>query len=214
MIPPVTTNEIEVFAYKVTDTTEPSITFTVMSSILPPPFTITDDPDPLSQQGVMHPPITRTITPPPYPYFTTSGGDDQSTKISSAESFPTVTYKSGPPGPPCKLLCGKPCVVFCGGPCLIDCTDAGDDFPDPIDPPPPPATAPGPQTTAGPDSGPNEDDPQDEEEEELDDDCDIEFGLPQVTLIDGDGDGGDSSSLSLSSATTTVSASVTQSSLT
>ena len=40
----------------------------VTRSILPPPFTISDDRNPLSQDGVTHPPVTRTITPPPFPY--------------------------------------------------------------------------------------------------------------------------------------------------
>ncbi|KAL8946784.1 MAG: hypothetical protein Q9222_006862, partial [Ikaeria aurantiellina] len=78
-IPPVTTNQIDVWNVNISAGVSSTIIYPT-SSILPPPFTITDDPNPRHQSGVSHPPVHRTITPPPYPYsyspptFTPSGG--------------------------------------------------------------------------------------------------------------------------------------------
>lgn len=77
-IPPVTTTEINFWNTAIPNSTNVTAIW-LTTSILPPPFTITDNPDPLSQ-GVTHPPVTRTITPPPWPY-----------------SFSTPTSSSGPP---------------------------------------------------------------------------------------------------------------------
>lgn len=66
-IPPVTTDKIDLWNVNVTSGVKSSI-IQITRSILPPPFTITDDQNPLSLDGVTHPPVTRTITPPPYPY--------------------------------------------------------------------------------------------------------------------------------------------------
>ena len=66
-IPAVTTDKIDLWDINVTSGVESSV-IQITRSILPPPFTITDDQNPLSQDGVTHPPVTRTITPPPFPY--------------------------------------------------------------------------------------------------------------------------------------------------
>lgn len=206
-IPPVTTTEIEVWAYTVYDTrTASSIwsTFGVTPSIRPPNFTITNDPNPLSESGVSHPPVTRTITPPPWPYSytepgatrptntattTTGGNDDDDDGIIAW--FPTPTWKPGPPGPLCRSGCGRPCLLFCNKPCLFDCIDGGSDFPDPKNPSPPPRPTPSfrpdplptkkpvPAPTVPPD--PKGTDPQDEEQEDDDQACALEFGLPLPT---------------------------------
>ena len=66
-IPPVTTDRIDLWNVNITAGVQSSV-IQITRSILPPPFTITDDQNPLSQDGVTHPPVTRTITPPPFPY--------------------------------------------------------------------------------------------------------------------------------------------------
>lgn len=125
----VTTTVIEVWNVELTGTQlSTSPTFQVTSSVLPPPFTITDDPNPESQAGVSHPPVTRIITPPPYPYSQTAPDPH----------FPSVTFKHGPPLAQCKIGCGTHCLIFCSHPCLIGCgPGGGSDFPDPINPNPP-----------------------------------------------------------------------------
>lgn len=179
--------------YTVTDTNLASTVisyFYVTSSILPPSFTITDNPNPETSPDVDNPPVTRIITPPPYPYtFTTPESNKASrttTTNAAAAVFPIVTYKPGKAGPICKSGCGKPCLLFCSHPCLLDCTDGGDDFPDPINPNPPkrptppvqddplPTGKPGPDT---PPPDPNEDDPEDPDEEDEDAECAAEFNL-------------------------------------
>ncbi|KAJ4288855.1 hypothetical protein N0V88_007185 [Collariella sp. IMI 366227] len=104
-IPPVTTTEIEVWAYTVSGTRTTSgaySTFRITPSIRPSPFTIKDDPNPLKQSGVSHPPVTRTITPPPWPYTYTPPGGGRPTTTSKSSSdpvvpiFPIVTWKPGP----------------------------------------------------------------------------------------------------------------------
>jgi len=66
----VTTTVIEVWNVELTGTQiSTSPTFQVTSSVLPPPFTTTDDPNPESQAGVSPTHVTRIITPPPYPIY-------------------------------------------------------------------------------------------------------------------------------------------------
>ncbi|CAD6447523.1 8ee79419-bd96-49f7-bc53-35763a80c0cc [Sclerotinia trifoliorum] len=194
-IPPVTTTEIEVWAYSVTNSNNAStITspFYVTSSVRPPPFTITDDPNPESSPGVTHAPVTRTITPPPYPYtFTTQNAETTSSKTTTpvAAIFPIVTFKPGKPGPICKSGCGSKCLIFCDHPCLLDCSNGGQDFPDPLDPSPSPKPTPKPiddplppgKQDPGPTGDPNEDDPEDPDKEEEDDKCALELCLPVPT---------------------------------
>ncbi|KAL8713553.1 MAG: hypothetical protein Q9220_002415 [cf. Caloplaca sp. 1 TL-2023] len=83
-IPPLTTNQIDVWNINISAGVSSTIIYPT-SSILPPPFTITDDPNPRHQSGVTHPPVHRTITPPPYPY---------------SYSPPTVTPTGGLQGSP------------------------------------------------------------------------------------------------------------------
>ncbi|KAI0865017.1 hypothetical protein F4860DRAFT_527723 [Xylaria cubensis] len=201
-IPPLVITEIPVWHYTVSGTntvTTVISTFYVTESIRPPPFTITDNPNPLSKTGVTHSPVTRTITPPPYPYsFTTPTSRPTTTTTSSTTGvapviFPIVTYKPGKPGPICKSHCGTPCFIFCHEPCLLDCTDGGNDFPDPVDPNPPPRPTPEEEndptptakvTTAKPlPTDPVGDDPGDEDEEDEDDQCAFEFSLPAPTYV-------------------------------
>ncbi|KAI0552393.1 hypothetical protein F4679DRAFT_535452 [Xylaria curta] len=202
-IPHYVITEIPVWEYTVTDTVTATTiisTFYVTESIRPPPFTITDDPNPLRQSGVTHPPVTRTITPPPYPYSFTSPASRPTTTTTTTGTtgivpFPIVTYKPGKPGPICKSHCGTPCFIFCDTPCLLDCSDGGNDFPDPVNPKPPPRPKPTEEndppptsakvTTAKPE--PTDvagDDPGDEEEEDEDDQCAFEFALPAPTYVD------------------------------
>ncbi|KAL1858931.1 hypothetical protein Daus18300_009801 [Diaporthe australafricana] len=200
-IPPVTTDQIEVWGHSISDTRSSQgvwETFYVTPSIRPSPFTIINDPNPLSSPGVSHPPVTRTITPPPYPYtYTPSEGTKPTSTSSSTDIipilpfFPIPTYKPGSPGPLCKSKCGKPCLIFCDHPCLLDCSDGGgNDFADPKNPSPPPKPKPisppdSPRPTAKPNpnpppsgTDPKMDDPEDPEEEEEDRQCALEFDLP------------------------------------
>ena len=68
-IPPVTTNQINLWNVHVPSGAKSSL-ISLTTSILPPPFTITDDRNPDGQPGVTHPIVVRTITPPPWPYST------------------------------------------------------------------------------------------------------------------------------------------------
>lgn len=105
---------------------ETSALIYVTSSISPHPFIITDDPNPQSKPGITHPPVTRTITPPPYPYTTNRPTD-----------HPHLTHSSGAPQHPCKIGCGHKCFgLFCLHPCLLGCSPKPPGFHDPIDPNP------------------------------------------------------------------------------
>ncbi|PSR80523.1 glycosyl hydrolases family 18-domain-containing protein [Coniella lustricola] len=200
-IPPVTTSLIEVWEFTWTDTNTATTvfqTFSPTSSVRPPPFTITDNPNPLSQSGVTHSPVTRTITPPPYPYSVEAHTSTTSSTTTSGAAilFPIVTVKPGTPGPICKSGCGIPCLIFCDSPCLLDCTDPGDDYDDPSNPDPPPRPTPTDPEDPAPTSGmtkvtptpepsdPQETDPGDEEEEDEDDQCALDNNLPQPTYVD------------------------------
>ncbi|KAL8738495.1 MAG: hypothetical protein Q9181_000706 [Wetmoreana brouardii] len=149
-IPPVTTDKIDFWNVVVTSGGKPTIHPT--SSILPPPFVITND----RKSG--EPIVTRTITPRPFPYDTSS---------SSIPTFPppiSFTNKGDDDhggdkpgnkkgGPPCLLPtgCGHKCgeglpgplgifakAVLCNKPCLTDCLPhPHPDFIDPSDPDPP-----------------------------------------------------------------------------
>lgn len=181
-IPPVVTTAIDVWQHTVTDSktvSQAESSFYATPSILPPPFVITNDPNPRSSPGVSHSPVTRTITPPPYPYkFTTprSKGavptsqpappgeeDDNDDDDDIGISLPVVTYRPGPPGPKCRSGCGKRCLIFCNSPCLLNCIDGGNDFVDPSNPNPRRANPRKPFPSGKPFPG---DDPEAEEEKE------------------------------------------------
>lgn len=137
-LPPMTTNQIDVWNVNITAGVTGSL-LTVTRSILPPPFTITDSPNPRSEPGVTHPPVHRTITPPPFPHIAPKPTSSQPGDI------PPLSHTSkAPPGPTCKSGCGSKCKYFCVGPCLLDCVDPPGGFRDPIDPNPGPPPGPGP----------------------------------------------------------------------
>lgn len=135
--PPVTTDRINVWNVNITSGVGSSV-IQVTRSILPPPFTITDDRNPRSQSGVTNPVVTRTITPPPFPYPKSElilpprrVGTSSTLATSSGVVFPypttsgylyppqwdcpeckdppSVTHSSGDPKNPCKTRCGAPC---------------------------------------------------------------------------------------------------------
>jgi hypothetical protein len=196
-IPPVTLTAIDVWEFTVTNTdtaTTVITTFYPTSSILPPPFIIYNNPNPLSQSGVVHPVVSRTITPPPFPYAppvhtaTTTTGPGPVGLI-----LPVVTFKPGPPGPICLIGCGLPCVLFCSHPCLLDCPDGGNDFNDPKDPNPPGKPTANPTNDPLPTGSPtvipvpidqNGVDPEDENEDEEDEQCAFAFGQAVPNYID------------------------------
>ncbi|KAL8664294.1 MAG: hypothetical protein Q9168_007929, partial [Polycauliona sp. 1 TL-2023] len=110
-IPPVTTDQIDYWNVNVTDGVKQSL-ITATKSILPPPFTITDNPNPKSEQGVTHPPVVRTITPPPWPYYipqaSTNPGNNNPTPTLPSDignivnTIPVSHTSMAPPGPTCK----------------------------------------------------------------------------------------------------------------
>ncbi|KAE8143536.1 hypothetical protein BDV38DRAFT_276621 [Aspergillus pseudotamarii] len=118
-IPPVTTDKIDWWNLNLTSSTSKT-TFTLQSSILPPPFYITNSPEAARSRG---------ITPPPFPWSTITHP--------SEESLPTLTFIEGPPSPTCLTGCGHKCHIFCEGVCERDCSGGGSDFYDPDDPDPP-----------------------------------------------------------------------------
>ena len=149
-IPPVTTNQINLWNVNITSGGLSSSLIYITSSILPPPFTISDDQNPQSQQGVTHLSVTRTITPLPYPYATTSPGP---------QDHPPLTHVSGHSRHPCKIGCGHKCRgFFCHVPCLLDCISPPPGFHDPVDPddsnPPGPGPGPGPSPPNSPEPSP------------------------------------------------------------
>ncbi|PNP39417.1 hypothetical protein TGAMA5MH_08623 [Trichoderma gamsii] len=103
-IPPITTTLIPIWNTLIPDNVTSAIIYPT-SSILPPPIVVTDNPNPLKQSGVTHPPQTRTIYPPPFPYLTSSTSHDS--------HLPTLTYKSSMPKPTCKSGCGSVCHYWC-----------------------------------------------------------------------------------------------------
>lgn len=118
--------------FNVSDPHATTGTIDVTSSIILPPVTITDNPNP---QTTSPPPSshvlgTRTITPPPEPHSSTTQGP-----------FPTIHWTVGPPGPICSVGCGALCAIFCTGTCGLECAGIGaggkDPFADPTDPDPP-----------------------------------------------------------------------------
>ena len=198
-IPPVTTTEIPAWEWTVTDTdsdTTLTSTYYPTSSVLPPPFVITDDPNPRSSPSVSHSKVTRTITPPPYPY-SYSTPTTSPTTTQPGVIFPIITWHPGPPGPICKSGCGLPCLIFCNSPCLLNCIGGGFDFPDPANPDPPPQPEPDPDpgsenSTPDPNEpqepdDPTETEPEDDDEDDLDEECAAEFGLPDPPY-DGQGE--------------------------
>ena len=143
-IPPITTDRIDLWTVNISCGVSSSL-ISITSSILPPPFTITDDRNPWSQQGVTHPLRTLTVTPPPYPYSTTSPGPQQ---------HPPIAHRSGTPGKYCKIGCGHKCSgLFCHRPCLFDCIPGpGLGFFDPDDPDPEGPPSPDPERSPEPSS--------------------------------------------------------------
>ena len=132
-IPPLTTDQIEVWNVKISSASDTKSTevISVTSSILPPPFIITNDRNPKSEEGVAHPIQTRTITPLPYPYSTSKPGPGPGP---GPLQFPPLVHHFGLPRNPCKRGCGHKCLVFCDAPCLLNCPHPPPGFQDPGDP--------------------------------------------------------------------------------
>ncbi|PGH16891.1 hypothetical protein AJ80_05035 [Polytolypa hystricis UAMH7299] len=105
-------------------------------SVLPPLFTITDDPDP-EDDGTSNPVNTREITPPPWPWpsdktpppttTTSTEGDDDDDDEDDVD-FPVIIHTNGLLKPSCKSGCGKKGQVFCDRPCLLFCPSGNFDF--------------------------------------------------------------------------------------
>lgn len=123
----VITTAIKVWNIRLTGSTRPScLAIDLTSSVSPPPFKITDDPNPENKPSFKHPPVTRMIPPPPIPYIQTLRNP----------RLPVLTFRPGLPPAPCIINCGRPCLLFYNKPCLSGCSP-GTAFPNPIDPNPP-----------------------------------------------------------------------------
>ncbi|KAI3092753.1 CAZyme family GH18 [Penicillium roqueforti] len=120
--------------------------------------TITNDPNPLNETGVRHPPVTRTVTLPPWPQTTViyypppdnTGSDKEDNSSDDPDDdidlppIPDITIKDGPSDPQCDN-CPNPgslcddlfCFCFL---CPPSSGGGGGDggFVDPSDPNPPP----------------------------------------------------------------------------
>ncbi|KAE8132052.1 glycosyl hydrolase family 71-domain-containing protein [Aspergillus pseudotamarii] len=70
-VPPTTVSVLPLWSVTITSPT-PTTTIYPMYRIPPQTIVITDDPNPLSEEGVSHPPVTRDITIPPYPWTCTT----------------------------------------------------------------------------------------------------------------------------------------------
>ncbi|KAL4911869.1 hypothetical protein BDW62DRAFT_207015 [Aspergillus aurantiobrunneus] len=172
-LPPITTQTISF--WNQTFPPGDSFTFTPIPSILPPPIVITNDPNPESSEGVSHPPVTRTITPYPYPTEIMGWDDDDDDDDDDNDDdddyggpFPPVIVLPGPPGPICIINCGGCTGPFCGGgdgPCvpMITCPK-GDDWQDPEDP-----------DTTDPDD-------EDDDDDDDDDEDDVPCSFPSLNL--------------------------------
>ncbi|KAL4877577.1 hypothetical protein BJY04DRAFT_230539 [Aspergillus karnatakaensis] len=123
---PITTTVINYYNWNISDVVTSSA-IPLIPSIEIQPVVLTNDPNPLNETGVTHPPVTRTVSIPPWPW-TTDG-----------TKYPSITFTQGsPPGPTCTANCGHKCYAFCDGPCLSDCgSDSSSSFVDPLDPDPP-----------------------------------------------------------------------------
>lgn len=96
---PVPAHTTDVHGYHNWNITQASATHllgTLWPSVPMPAMTITNDPNPLNETGVSHPPVTRTVHLPPWPWYT------------DKEDPAKVTFVQGsPPGPTCTANCGQ-----------------------------------------------------------------------------------------------------------
>lgn len=151
-VPPVTTTAIDFWNNPVQNGSNATLMWLTWS-ILPPPFVITDDPNPEHKSDVTHSKVTRTIYPPPWPYSYKTPTTTPTPTITHDTStlYPSLTIKTqtGEPGPKCTSNCGHTCKLFCHDPCPPgSCPPGGgnpefNDFWDPADPNPPPGPPPG-----------------------------------------------------------------------
>ncbi|KAJ6782792.1 hypothetical protein PWT90_04149 [Aphanocladium album] len=115
-VPDVTTSEVDVSNVAIPPGVDSTVIYPT-TSVLPPPFVITDDSDPESN-GANHPVNTRTITPKPWPWTDVP----TSTTTSHVGIVPIIiTHTSGPPGPLCTAGCGTKCRRACNWPCEGGC---------------------------------------------------------------------------------------------
>ncbi|KAL3428704.1 bacteriodes thetaiotaomicron symbiotic chitinase [Aspergillus tetrazonus] len=114
-LPAITTQTLNYYNWNLTDSVTSTVA-TLTPSLEIPPVVVTNDPNPLGEEGVTHLPIvTRTVSIPPWPWTT-----------------------GGPPSPTCNANCGHKCYSFCDGPCLVDCgEESTSSFIDPSDENPP-----------------------------------------------------------------------------
>ncbi|RHZ49309.1 hypothetical protein CDV55_101421 [Aspergillus turcosus] len=116
--PPIITATVSVWNVEWTDTSDSIIYLT--SSIVPPPFTLTQPP--LTESSTTLPGTTYTFAPGPYPPVTTTTGPPPGPPPGYTVS--SIAVVSGPPSAPCTAGCGGlcqsgcdvtiPCIGICG----------------------------------------------------------------------------------------------------
>lgn len=115
-VPEITTSEIEVSNVVIPSGVNSTLIYP-STSVLAPPFVITDNSDPESN-GAAHPMNTRTITPKPWPWTDVP----TSTTTTHVGVLPIIiTHTSGSPGPLCTAGCGTKCRRSCNWPCQDGC---------------------------------------------------------------------------------------------
>ncbi|KAJ5121673.1 uncharacterized protein N7515_009634 [Penicillium bovifimosum] len=150
-----------------------NLTFVPIPRLPEQVVTITDDPNPLSQSGVTHSPVTRSVTLPPWPHITnlyvpddvddgkdTDDDDDTDDENTGSDSdddqfpkIPEVVVTHGKGG---SILWRRWRQLERGG-----SSSPNPDFPDPIDPDPPPADPNDPDETENDDPDDDDDDDDD-----------------------------------------------------
>lgn len=100
-------------------------------SLVPPPFTITDDDGPLTSANyscISSSPNTRHISPQPWPWITFPTPNITTTlPISTSTPIVPITHNSGNPEPTCSGGCGTFCTSYCSWPCSSGCNTDGVD---------------------------------------------------------------------------------------
>jgi glucan 1,3-beta-glucosidase len=98
-------------------------------SIVAPPFVVTDNTAVLASAGITcisSGPVSRTITPKPWPYMSFPVNSTTSpTSTSPTPPLITVTHTTGGQGPTCSGGCGSTCTTHCSNPCSSGCNTNG-----------------------------------------------------------------------------------------
>ena len=93
-----------------------------------PPFVVTDNDAPLSSASIScmaSGPVTRTITPKPWPWLSFPINSTTSSPPTTTSPLIVITHTTGPQGPSCSSGCGSDCTTHCSWPCSEGCNTNG-----------------------------------------------------------------------------------------